>query len=747
MVRTARIDHRGRASGDGFQPPAEFHMTWEIHLAGKAFPQFAEDWNRLNDDLHGGHPAFDSRFVGALLAHFGSGSESLCIHRSGDGVDGALILSRRGFGRWALFLPAQAPVGALLVQDARCLETLMPALPGQAWMIDLLAIDPAFEPDWSRLLLPRTMVRHQLTMAVATGGDFLDYWQARPNKLRGNLRRYQRRSGDHAVSVRVIREPREIGAAVSRYAEVESVGWKAATGTAIGTDNPQGRFYEQLLYDFAASGQALVVELWFDDRLAASRLVVCHERMWIMLKTTYDESLAAMAPGRQLLYEALQIAFADMPAGAVEFYTNATRDQTEWATHLRHVCHHQLYRNTTVANVHGIARALRCRFAGGDAAQPSPAFDATSVAAYRNPAEMPPAMRSLFDGAARGEVELSLEWFANLQAAVFGDDDTVRYYAAELNGSPTAILPVHAARGDGRRVPEIESLANFYTSLYSPLVGPGADPTDLARLLQAARADCTRARVLNFHPMAVDSRAYEAMVVALRSIGCIPFRYYCFGNWYLKVDRSWSAYLEQRDGVLRNTIRRKRRRFLAAGGSFEIVTGMAEVESATAEFNALYRQRWKRAEPYAAFIPGLLRWLAGSGKLRLGIARIGGRAIAAQLWIVSGGKASIYKMAYDEAQAIHAPGTLLTAHLMEQVIDVDRVAEVDYLIGDDPYKQAWMSHRRERWGIVAYDAASLPGIARLLCEILGRTIRRTPARIDRTQGMFSIRPSRPRRTP
>ncbi|EXI65089.1 MAG: Protein involved in cellulose biosynthesis (CelD) [Candidatus Accumulibacter adjunctus] len=716
-------------------------MTWEIRPAGDAFPSFATDWDHLNGQLYGGHPAFDSRFVGALLTHFGNGSESLCIHRSGEAVDGALILCARGFGRWALFLPAQAPAGALLIADASCLETLMPALPGYAWTIDLLAIDPAFEPDWSPLLLPRTVVRHQLTMAVATGGDFPAYWQARPGKLRSNLRRYQRRSDDHAASVRVIAEPQEIGAAVSRYAAVESAGWKAVGGTAIGSDNPQGLFYEQLLCDFAASGQARIVELWFDDRLAASRLVVCHQRMWIMLKTTYDESLAAMAPGRQLLYEALQLAFADMPAGAVEFYTNATRDQAEWATHLRHVCHHQLYRNTTVANFHGIARALRCRFAGGETAEDSLAFDATSVAAYHSPAAMPPAMRSLFEAAAGREVELSPDWFANLQAAVFGDDDSVRYYGAELYGSPTAILPVHASRRSGRRAAEIEALANFYTALYAPLASPGADPTDLGRLLQAARADCARARVMNFHPMAVDSPVYEAMVVALRSTGWIPFRYFCFGNWYLEVDGSWSAYLEQRDGILRHTLRRKRRRFLAAGGSFEIVTGTAALEPAIAEFNALYRQRWKKSEPYAAFVPGLMRWLAASGKLRLGIARLAGEAVAAQLWIVSGDKASIYKMAYDEAHSSHAPGTLLTAHLMEQVIDVDRVSEVDYLIGDDPYKQAWMSHRRERWGIVAYRADRFAGIARLLLEIIGRVIRRTPARIVGKQGRFSVRPT------
>ena len=40
---------------------------------------------------------------------------------------------------------------------------------------------------------------------------------------------------------------------------------------------------------------------------------------------------------------------------------------------------------------------------------------------------------------------------------------------------------------------------------------------------------------------------------------------------------------------------------------------------------------------------------------------------------------------------------------MERVMSVDQVHEVDCLIGDDPYKQNWMSQRYESWGIVAYN--------------------------------------------
>jgi hypothetical protein len=34
---------------------------------------------------------------------------------------------------------------------------------------------------------------------------------------------------------------------------------------------------------------------------------------------------------------------------------------------------------------------------------------------------------------------------------------------------------------------------------------------------------------------------------------------------------------------------------------------------------------------------------------------------------------------------------------MEYVIDTDRVEEIDFLTGNDAYKQDWMSERRERF--------------------------------------------------
>ena len=48
---------------------------------------------------------------------------------------------------------------------------------------------------------------------------------------------------------------------------------------------------------------------------------------------------------------------------------------------------------------------------------------------------------------------------------------------------------------------------------------------------------------------------------------------------------------------------------------------------------------------------------------------------------------------------MYSPGTILTQYLMRYVIDTDKVAEIDFLTGNEHYKQDWMTVRREHLGI------------------------------------------------
>ena len=150
-------------------------MGWEIHNAKTAFGTFADEWDRLNARLYDSHPFADSRFIGALLEHFGDGSELLCVHRTGDGLSGGLILRSSGLWRYSSFRPAQRQATVVLLEDARLLATLLTALPKLAWTIELYAVDPRYAPDFSSVTLPLIVEAQARTIGIELANGFPAY--------------------------------------------------------------------------------------------------------------------------------------------------------------------------------------------------------------------------------------------------------------------------------------------------------------------------------------------------------------------------------------------------------------------------------------------------------------------------------------------------------------------------------------------------------------------------------------------
>jgi hypothetical protein len=314
-----------------------------------------------------------------------------------------------------------------------------------------------------------------------------------------------------------------------------------------------------------------------------------------------------------------------------------------------------------------------------------------------------------------------MAWYRNLVSTVYPNCTELRFYVLRHGQQVVAVLPLRAEKA--RRGWQLHSLSNYYTALYEPALTPGLKPKEFAPLLTAVRLDFPGAGSIQFAPMDPASHGYQTLLTALRLKAWVPFEFFAFGNWYLTGQDKWTDYLASRNSTLRSTLKRMTKKFANDGGTLQIVNKAADLQSAIAAYEQVYAASWKKPEPYKTFTPGLLQACASQGWLRLGLAWLNGKPIAAQLWIVAHGRAEIYKVAYDESFKSYSPGTLLTAMLMEHVIEHDRVHEVDYLIGDDPYKKTWMSHRRERWGVVAYNPKSLRGLAGLVREMLGRWIK------------------------
>lgn len=352
--------------------------------------------------------------------------------------------------------------------------------------------------------------------------------------------------------------------------------------------------------------------------------------------------------------------------------------------------------------------------------------------------DLPAAYASLFDAAERsGGIFLGRSWFQHLAAHSFDPDTRLRLYGVESNTEPAS---VHAAlvmrfqpRAPGWLAPNtLYAASNYYASLFSPVLNTAASDMksgmdeDLRLLMQAVGSDAQGWDAVDMRPMAQDSPIFASCLRALHAAGMIPQTYFCFGNWYLQVQgRSYQEYFASLPSRLRNTVQRKSRQLESAGRvSIDIVTGPERLETTIQAYQQIYLSSWKGPEFYPNFIPGLIRQLAAEGKLRLGVAYVDQQPAAAQLWIVSEKTASIYKLAYDEQFAELSIGSILTARMMQQAIDTDRVDTVDYLTGDEPYKQDWMSHRRERWGIIAFKRSSARGMLAAARHIGGRLLKR-----------------------
>lgn len=315
----------------------------------------------------------------------------------------------------------------------------------------------------------------------------------------------------------------------------------------------------------------------------------------------------------------------------------------------------------------------------------------------------------------------TLAWFETLAREGFTDDAPCPLAVLR---PPAPATPVCVPLRVGT---VLAGLSNYYTSLYAPVGDAGSVPETLWAALarQLRRVPGYRGQVL-LQPLDAAGAFLARLQPALASAGYWTDRFFCFGNWYLLVEgRSFAQYFATLPAALRHTIERGRRKLTrTAPWRIEIQQAADErLDAAIADFEAVYRASWKPAEPQPRFMPALMRLAAAQGWLRLGVLRLGNEPIAAQLWLVKDGKASIYKLAYVERHARLSAGSVLTAALMAHVLDEDHVAEVDYLTGDDDYKRDWMSQRRERVGLVAFHPHTWHGLRGAARHFMGKQLR------------------------
>lgn len=267
---------------------------------------------------------------------------------------------------------------------------------------------------------------------------------------------------------------------------------------------------------------------------------------------------------------------------------------------------------------------------------------------------------------------------------------------------------------DGRITP----LRNWYSFTWRQLAPEGAAGD---RLLEAiARQLKTRGHRVTLEPVPGEDGSAQRLARAFGAAGWQVMVEPCDTNHVLEVQaRSFAEYWDSRPGPLRTALKRKAKKV-----ETQILTHFDP--QAWDEYEAIYAASWKPAEDQPAMLRAFARAEGAAGRLRLGIARADGLAVAAQCWTVENGVAYIHKLAHLESHKALSAGTTLSAALFQHVIDTDKVALVDFGTGDQSYKADWMEAVRPRFRIDCLDPAQPKAWAPLAKRML-RALARGPA--------------------
>lgn len=350
---------------------------------------------------------------------------------------------------------------------------------------------------------------------------------------------------------------------------------------------------------------------------------------------------------------------------------------------------------------------------------------AAEIQAASDPTLLPGDVAGLFapdsGSVGRDGFYATAAWYRTTIATALPDDAQPCLVWVTLDGAPCLLLPLLRA-ADGA----LRSLTTPYSCLYQPLFAAGVGVKAAHRAGVALAGFCRRAPSLRLEALADDDAGMAALSGGLRAAGLRVLRFDHFGNWYENVaGLGWADYLAGRDGATRETIRRRAAR--AARDRrirIELFRTPEQVETGIAAFEDVYGRSWKQPEPYPRFNAALMRMAAGQGVLRLVVMWQEALPIAVQYWVVTGGRASVLKLAHDEAFKALSPGTVLTAWMIRRLLDDEHVDELDFGRGDDPYKRAWTRQRRQRIGLLVVNPWRISGLALLVRHSLGQIRRR-----------------------
>ncbi len=261
----------------------------------------------------------------------------------------------------------------------------------------------------------------------------------------------------------------------------------------------------------------------------------------------------------------------------------------------------------------------------------------------------------------------------------------------------------------GVTVRTVSLIGNVYSPIRYFLLRPYDDERKIGlivRIFDFFRSQFCDWDVMDLYPIAEEDGAFVVLKEAVRQSGLHYDDAFAFGDQYLDgINFSGDDYFNSLPKKIRKDVPYCKRRLMKNGElEFKVVTTPDMIDLSMDHYYEVYSKSWQQSEGVGpTFHRDLAKMAAAKGWLRLGILFFNKAPIASQFWLYCNSYAYILKTAYDQEFKKYSPGKILTVEMMKYVIDVDKVASIDYLHGDESYKKDWTSKRRERKQILVYN--------------------------------------------
>lgn len=272
-------------------------------------------------------------------------------------------------------------------------------------------------------------------------------------------------------------------------------------------------------------------------------------------------------------------------------------------------------------------------------------------------------------------------------------------------------------------VRKIQFIGNHHSPVKSFIFGEKAPPDriqSLGRFFSVLKRSVRNWDILELDALPEEGEAASCVKQSLDASGIGYREYLCYNDWMLEnIDFSGEEYFKGRTKNLRKEIRRRTRRLEEEG---QVSFGSGDREEDFEKYCAIYRdvrgRSWKHAESDSAFLTEFRKWAMGKGWLRFSFLSLNDLPISCHIRLVADKTAYLMESVYDKAFSEFSPTTLLRSLLMTHLIDEEKVAAIDTIRGDEPYKMEWTPTKRRRIGISAFNSSAKGYLFRLLMTFI-----------------------------